>query len=106
MTGPPSEAGTQGRQGLAQRKGSHRHEMISATNDVNSTGSETGEDADQQGTAPKKIILILQDRSSSTVDQDAQGGLHILLTHQRFANQHGIGTSGFDPVQIRTVKEA
>ena len=104
MTGPPSEAGTQGRQGLAQRKGSHRHQMISATNDMNSTGSETGEDADQQGTAPEKIIL--QDRSSSTVDQDAQGRLNILLTHQRFANQHGIGTSGFDPVQIRTVKEA
>jgi hypothetical protein len=104
MACPPSEAGTQGRQGLAQRKGSHRHQMISATNDMNSTGSETGEDADQQGTAPKKIIL--QDRSSSTVDQVGQGGLHILLTHQRFANQHGIGTSGFDPVQIRTVKEA
>ena len=53
--------------------------MISATNDVNSTGSETGEDADQQGTAPKKIIL--QERSSSTVDQDGQGRLNILLTH-------------------------
>ena len=104
MTGPPSEAGTQGRQGLAQRKGSHRHEMISATNDMNSTGSETGENADQQGTPPEKIIL--QERSSSTVDQDAQGRLNILLTHQRFANQHGIGTSGLDPVQIRTVKEA
>ena len=104
MTGPPGEACTQGRQGLAQRKGSHRHEMISATNDVNSTGSETGEDADQQGTAPEKIIL--QDRSSSTVDQVGQGRLNILLTHQRFANQHGIGASGLDPVQIRTVEEA
>ena len=104
MTGPPGEARTQSRHGLTQRKGSHRHQMISATNDVNSTGSETGEDADQQGTAPEKIIL--QDRSSSTVDQDAQGRLNILLTHQRFANQHGIGTSGLDPVQIRTVKEA
>ena len=53
--------------------------MISATNDMHSTGSETGEDADQQGTAPKKIIL--QDRSSSTVDQVGQGRLNILLTH-------------------------
>ena len=53
--------------------------MISATNDVNSTGSETGENADQQGTPPEKIIL--QERSSSTVDQDAQGRLNILLTH-------------------------
>ena len=53
--------------------------MISATNDVNSTGSETGEDADQQGTAPKKIIL--QDRSCSAVDQVGQGRLNILLTH-------------------------
>ena len=104
MTGPPGQTCTQGRQGLAQRKGSHRHEMISATNDMNSTGSETGEDADQQGPAPKKIIL--QDRSSSTVDQVGQGRLNILLTHQRFANQHGIGASGLDPVQIRTVEEA
>ena len=53
--------------------------MISATNDVNSTGSETGEDADQQGTAPKTIIL--QDCICSAVDQVCQGRLNILLTH-------------------------
>ena len=53
--------------------------MISATNDVNSSGSETGKDADQQGTAPKTIIL--QARSCSAVDQFGQGRLNILLTH-------------------------
>ena len=78
--------------------------MISATNDMNSTGSETGEDADQQGTAPETIILqdcFLLSRGSGWSGRTAH-----LLTHQRFANQHGIGTSGLDPVQIRTVKEA
>ena len=35
--------------------------MISAANDVDSTGCKTGQDADQQSTAFKKVIL--QERS-------------------------------------------
>ena len=61
MTSSPSQTCPQRRQGFAQRERGHRHQVISAADDVNGAGGKTGQDADQQSTAFKKIIL--QDRA-------------------------------------------
>ena len=57
MPCPPGQTCPQRRQGFAQREGGHRHQMISAANDVNSTRCKTGQDADQQSTTFQKVIL-------------------------------------------------
>ena len=61
MSCPPGQTCPQRRQGFAQRERGHRHQVISAADDVNGAGSKTGQDADQQSTAFKKVIL--QERS-------------------------------------------
>ena len=104
VAGPPGQAGPQGRQGLPQGERSHGHEVVGSTDHVNSTGGETGEDADQHCTAPK--TLILQDRSDLATDQRGQGHLHVLLTHQRLPHQHGSCTGCLDPIEIRAAVEA
>ena len=100
----PGQTGPHGRQGLPQRERCHRHEVIGPTDHVNSTGGETGENADQHRTAPK--TLILQDRPALSTDQRREGQLHILLTHQRLPHQHSPRTGRLDPIKIRAAEEA
>ena len=57
MTGSPGQTCPQRRQGFAQRERCHGRKMISAADDVNGTGGKTGQDADQQSTDLKKVIL-------------------------------------------------
>ena len=103
VSSPPGQTGPQGRQRLPQRERCHGHEVVGSTDHVNSTGGETGEDADQHRTAPK--TLILQERSALTTDQRGEGHLHILLTHQRLPHQHSPRTGRLDPIEIRAAEE-
>lgn len=65
---------------MTDREGRHRHEMISSSHHMESSGSETGENNDQQGITSDQMIL--QDDSPSLTNQASEPCLHILLAHQ------------------------
>ena len=96
--------------------------MIRTPNHVHSPCREARQNTDQQlvilryinsagqGSGPTETKVIEADSSISsslsTMNQGVECNLHILLPHQGFPHQNGVGSSGLNPIEISAVKES